>query len=77
MFLLLQFLPLVKNYEELFDKLVARGQIYLEVSTGITGDEYYYGQVYVTSVEKSAPMEDNVTFSASFEGTGQLQKGVN
>tara|TARA_R100001198_G_C5206145_1_gene193242 strand:- start:307 stop:744 length:438 start_codon:yes stop_codon:yes gene_type:complete len=67
----------VKNYEELFDKLVARGQIYLEVSTGVTGDEYYYGQVYVTSVEQSAPMEDNVTFSASFEGTGQLQKGVN
>ena len=67
----------VKNYEHLYDKLTARTPVYLELSTGITGDTYYHGQVYLTSLEKSAPMEDNMTFSATFEGTSTLSKATN
>ena len=67
----------VKNYENLYDLLISRPPIYLELSTGVTDDEYYYGQVYCTSLEQSSPLEDNMTFSASFEGTSVLGKAVN
>ena len=63
-----------KNYDDLFTLLTGRANTYLEIDTGVTGDFYYSGQVYLTSLEQSAPMEDNMTFSASFEGTGELSK---
>jgi len=66
----------VKNYDDLFDLLTGRESTFLELSTGVTGDFYYYGQVFLTSLEQSAPMEDNMTFSATFEGTANLQKGT-
>tara|TARA_R110000803_G_scaffold48061_2_gene99896 strand:- start:2094 stop:2534 length:441 start_codon:yes stop_codon:yes gene_type:complete len=66
----------VKNYENLYDLLISRTPIFLELSTGVTGDEFYSGQVYITSLEQSSPLEDNMTFSASFEGTSVLDKGV-
>lgn len=41
--------------------------------TGSTsGTESYTGTAFFTSFEKSAPREDVMTFSASFEGTGTL-----
>ena len=66
----------VKNYDDLFDLLTGRAATFLELSTGVTGDFYYYGQVFLTSLEQSAPMEDNMTFSATFEGTSTLSKGT-
>jgi TP901-1 family phage major tail protein len=62
----------IKNYEELFALLTGREPVYLELCTGVSGDLYYYGQVYCTSLEQTAPMEDNMSFSASFEGTAAL-----
>jgi TP901-1 family phage major tail protein len=62
----------VKNYESLYTLVKNRTKVYLEIGTGETGDEYYYGEAYCTSVEQTAPMEDNMTFSATFEGTGSL-----
>tara|TARA_R110000823_G_scaffold17068_1_gene54302 strand:+ start:4106 stop:4543 length:438 start_codon:yes stop_codon:yes gene_type:complete len=67
----------VKNYETMYDLLITRLPTYLELSTGVTGDDFYFGQVYCTSLEQTAPMEDNMTFSASFEGTSVLGKGTN
>ena len=66
----------VKNYDELYDLLTSRTNTFLELSTGVTGDFYYYGKVYLTSLEQSAPLEDNMTFSATFEGTAALTKGT-
>lgn len=62
----------LKNYNELLNMLKTRTAVYVEIGTGVTGDSYYYGQAFITSLEKTAPMEDNITFSASFEGTGSL-----
>tara|TARA_R100000995_G_C3478402_1_gene122366 strand:+ start:401 stop:844 length:444 start_codon:yes stop_codon:yes gene_type:complete len=63
-----------KNYDDLYTLLTGRANTYLEIETGVSGDFYYSGQVYLTSLEQSAPLEDNMTFSASFEGTGVLSK---
>ena len=66
----------VKNYDDLYALLTGRAQTFMELSSGITGDKYYSGQVYLTSLEQSAPMEDNMTFSATFEGTGELEEAT-
>tara|TARA_R110000787_G_scaffold100060_3_gene204894 strand:+ start:3989 stop:4429 length:441 start_codon:yes stop_codon:yes gene_type:complete len=67
----------VKNYDTMYDLLISRTPTWLELSTGVTGDLSYNGQVYCTSLEQTAPMEDNMTFSASFEGTAILDKVTN
>ncbi len=67
----------IKNYEDFFDLMVARTPLYIEINTDVTGDEYYGGQCYITSLEQTAPMEDNMTYSMSFEGTAALGKGTN
>jgi TP901-1 family phage major tail protein len=39
---------------------------------GTTGDTYYQGTAFLTSVSVSAPTEDTATYSMSFEGTAGL-----
>ena len=70
------------TFEDLFDMMtfaleknsatkaaeVAKGG-WLPSSTGT-----FSGKVILTSLEASAPNEDNATFSASFVGTGELKK---
>lgn len=66
----------IKNYEDFYDLMVARTPLYIEINTDETGDTYYGGQCYITSLEQTAPMEDNMTYSMSFEGTAALAKGT-
>ena len=66
----------IKNYNALLNLLKTRTAVYVEIGTGVTGDSYYYGDAFITSLEKTAPMEDNITFSASFEGTGALSESA-
>tara|TARA_R100000655_G_scaffold34069_1_gene66708 strand:- start:1079 stop:1549 length:471 start_codon:yes stop_codon:yes gene_type:complete len=44
--------------------------------TGNSGDAEYSGAAYVTSVEQSSGVEDNLGFSISFEGTGAITKAT-
>jgi TP901-1 family phage major tail protein len=73
------------NTGTLVDFLTNRTKIYVKfiigsynASTGaFTGnaeDFEYKGEAYVTSIEQSSGVEDNLTYSVSFEGTGVLQK---
>tara|TARA_R110000751_G_scaffold7414_3_gene30305 strand:- start:2300 stop:2749 length:450 start_codon:yes stop_codon:yes gene_type:complete len=66
----------VKNYDDFFALLIARTPMYIEINTGVTGDKYYYGECYITSLEQTAPLEDNMTYSMSFEGTAALTEGT-
>ena len=60
------------NYEYLLDALRNRTLLSVKLQTGTVGDERLLGDVYVTSIELSAPLEDGLSFTASFEGTGAL-----
>ena len=64
----------VKSYDDLVTDLVARTQFSIVVTPASTssGDYYWSGSCYITSIEQSDPLEDNVTWSATFEGTGAL-----
>jgi TP901-1 family phage major tail protein len=66
----------VNNYNDLLNMLKTRTAVYVELGNGVSGDTYYHGQAFITSLEQTSPMEDNMTFSATFEGTGQLSDDV-
>lgn len=63
------------DFKDLFTKLSSRDAVTIQFSLGAspaTGDYYYSGSAYITSLTLDSPLEDSVTFSASFEGTGVL-----
>jgi len=47
----------------------ARTPINIAIANSITSTAYYVGLAYVESVEINAPMEDVVTYTATFTGT--------
>ena len=64
---------------ELFDIMIgtrAKASVTFGVTTTTGGDTKYTGDVWMTSASLSAPLEDSSTFSASFQGTGQLTQTV-
>ena len=61
-----------KNADKLMDYLIPGTQVTVKFSTATSGDVYYYGTAYITSVEISAPNADVVTYSATFTGDGAL-----
>lgn len=62
--------------EALFDALANRSKLTLKFSTEISGDERWSGSAYVTSIEKTAGLEEAVTFSVTFEGTGAITRST-
>ena len=64
------------GYESLFDALINRTPLYFRLSTDATGDEKWFGACYITSLEQNNPMEDAVTYKASFEGTSNLTRST-
>lgn len=67
----------VNGYDELFNYYKLRTQVFVKFSTGVTGDKYYTAAGYVTSLEASAPTEDNTTCSVSIELTGAITEATN
>ena len=45
--------------------------------TPVTGDVIYSGSAFIESVDMTADMENPVTYSVSFKGTGALTVGTN
>lgn len=61
------------GFEELYEAWEARTKLTIRFTTAVSGDEYYQGACYISSLEASSPAaEDNVSFSISLEGTGQI-----
>ena len=61
-----------EGWSESFADLGNRTQVTLRFSTEVSGDTYWTGTAYVTSMSQSAPLEDVVTYSMSFAGDGEL-----
>ena len=65
----------VVGFDDLFTEIVARTSFSVVLktqTTPVTNDYYWSGVCYLTSLELTAPLEDNSTWTASFEGTGEL-----
>lgn len=64
------------GFEDLMDAYIARDEVTIMESSAVTGDITYSGAARITSLERTSPMEETVTFSVSFEGSGTITKGV-
>jgi len=60
------------SYEELRALISGRSQVTLLFSSQVSGDPQWSGRAYLTSVSIEAPLEETMTFSGSFKGTGEL-----
>lgn len=60
--------------EELYDAWVAGTPVSVVFTTGVTGDVQWSQNANITECSIEAPLEDNVTGSFSFEGTGPINK---
>lgn len=68
----------VYNAEELTDLIINRASVTLEMATidGTGGGQKWTGTAYLESHSLTAPMEDVVTITGTFQGTGALTKGT-
>ena len=46
-------------------------------ATPVSGDQYWCGTALLTSLSADAPMEDSMTYSASYQGSGVLADTTN
>ena len=58
--------------QELMTAWSARTALTVKFSTEVSGDYYWSASAYVTSLEVNSGMEDNVSYSATFELTGTI-----
>lgn len=69
-----------ENTEDLFDKLVAGTLVpvkfSLGTSNGVSGDTYYTGNAYVTSLDITSAVDEDATASFTLTGTGTPAKAV-
>jgi len=62
----------VLKYQDLYGFFNTRTKFGIRLTNANTGDYEFVGDVYITSLSAEAPMEDNFSYSMSFEGSGPL-----
>ena len=62
--------------DDLMTAWSGRSTLTIKFSTEVTGDKYWEASAYVTSLEVNSGMEDNVTYSATFELSGAITYGT-
>lgn len=62
--------------DDLMEAFLAGTALVANWSTEVTGDFKLSASVYITSISGSAPVNDNVTFDATFEITGPITKSA-
>ena len=65
-------LDAASSLDSVFDLATGRTSCNIKFSSETSGDNYYHGTAYVTSLTANAPMEDVGTWSATFKGSGAL-----
>jgi len=65
------------GYSDLWGYLTGRTKLYVKFGSTTTDEKYYSGQGFLTSLDQEAGMEDNVTYSLSFEETAALTEATN
>jgi len=64
------------GFEDLYTSYTARTAVTVRYSTGVTGDVYYEGSCYITSLQKTDGLEETSSFSVTLNGTGAVTKGT-
>ena len=64
------------GFDDLFGYVNNRTNLYVKFGSTTTDEKYYSGQGYLTSLDQEAGMEDNTSYSFSFEGSGALAENT-
>ena len=62
--------------DEIYTLLSNRGVVAIEFGSATTDETYYSGSGFFTEFSTDAGVEDNATFSFSFQGTSTLTQGT-
>ena len=62
--------------DDIYTYLSNRTAVTIEFGSETTDEKYYTGSGYFTEFSTDAGVEDNATFSFSFQGTGTLTQGT-
>ena len=62
------------SFSTLWDSMVDGDTLAITFTTGESGDTVWYADALITSMELSAPNDENVSYSISFEFTGEVVK---
>lgn len=65
------------GYSDLFGYWNNRTNLYVKFGSVTADEKSYSGRGFITSLDQEAGVEDNATFSFSFEGTGALTEATN
>ena len=60
------------GFSELFALITNRTKVTLKFTSNVSSDKYLQGDARLVSLDESAPLEDNISGSFSFEGTGKI-----
>jgi len=66
-----------EDASDLFGYLKDRTLVTVKFGSAGTGEKVYSGTAYVTSISQDAGVEDNVSWSCSFEGSAALTEAAN
>ena len=61
-------------FDDLFADLIAGTELTIKFTTDVVGDNVYTMKAICTSLDLNAGVEENVSYSASFEVTGAIVK---
>lgn len=64
------------NFENLYAAISTRATVTVRYSSEVAGDKYYEASAWVTSMSRSAPLEETETFEMSFQVTGAITEGT-
>ena len=62
--------------DDIYTYLSTRAAVAIEFGSETTDEKYYSGSGFFTEFSTDAGVEDNATFSFSFQGTGTLTQGT-
>lgn len=62
------------GYDDLYDALQSREMVTIRFSPEKSGMSYFEGEGYITGLPMNAPVEDNVTFTMSLQGSGAFTR---
>ena len=69
--------PTDGGFTDLYDDWSAGTEVTVRFSTEVVGDTYYEASAYITSLElNSSGVDENVSYSATFEIAGTITKAV-
>lgn len=64
------------SFPDLFTDFDNRTPLVLRFTTNVSGDTYWEGTGYLTSLEANTPVEDNSSFTAEFTVSGAISTGT-